>query len=152
MLAVAPKLQHERANVGTRRDENHEYGVRGEHRYDEQPGFMLEDGGPQIAAAAGAGESACGSEQRRYARSECVAIHSRVRVAGDQQSVGAQHDGCIHARALPNCRHKIAYAGHQNSTGEVVAKLRLDMSEVKPCQSLEQFLTLSYSSHPSPSA
>ena len=150
VVSIAPKLGKELADVCSGRHEDEQDGLVRKDCNDRETRAVLEDGGLEIASMSGCTEVIRRSDDRRDARGDIFRVESRCDLAVDQQAVVAEHDGCVHALPLTNCRHQVSNVRHSPFPGKVVAKLGLRNTEVKRLQSLELCRVRSYSSPLSP--
>ena len=150
VFPVAPQLKEQLADVRARVEEHQQNRFGRKHRNDGDTVAMLEHRGHEVATAGCRSEIVGGTDDSGNARGNVVGVQTGADLTVDQQPVTTQHDGGVDSFTLPNGSHQITNAWHPISRGKlpgkVVAKLEINIVEVKRDQSLEECLTSPYPS------
>jgi len=150
VFPVAPQLKEQLADVRARVEEHQQNRFGRQHRDDRDTVAMLEHRGHEVATAGRRSEIVGGTDDGRNTRGDVVGVQSGADLTIDQQPVATQHDGGVDSFTLPDGSDQITNAWHPISRGKlpgkVVAKLEINIVEVKRDQSLEECLTSPYPS------
>jgi hypothetical protein len=142
VFPIAPQLEEQLADVRARVEKHQQNGFGREHGHDGDTVAVLEDRGQQLAVARGRSEVVGRSDNGRDPRGDVVGVQTGAELTIDQQAIATQHDGRVDPFTLPNGSHQITNVRHPISPGElpckVVAKLEINIVEVKRDQSLEE--------------
>jgi hypothetical protein len=148
VFAIAAQLEQELSDVGARRDQDNQDGLRRQDGHDREAVLMLDDGSAQRASSRNATKFVGGADDGRNPSRNVIGLETGGYLAVDQQAIASQYDGGIDSISLPDGCDEVTNARHNGSRfpREVVAKLEITIMEVKPAQSLEDCLAQSYSS------
>jgi hypothetical protein len=150
VVAVAPKLEKELANVRVGGDENQQDGLVREDGNDRETRAVFENGSAEIASMSRGAELVCRPDDGWNARRDIFRVEAGCDLAVDQQAIVAEDHRSVDAVPLTNGCDQVSNVRHSWFPSKVVAKLELQNAEVKRLQSLEVCRALPYCSPLSP--